>query len=162
MARDLSTLDADQDGYFQLTPMTGSLRYMAPEVALGEPYDEGCDVHSFTIVFWFMLAIERPFKNCRDQDSFFAHVFVQGLRPAIKRKWSETCKSLLKLGWEANKQHRCDMESVKAQLHRELCRLRGDAELLLSDDSLRRRSTYVFEKGRLTTCSEPRGSSKTL
>ena len=39
---------------YQLTGNTGSLRYMAPEVALKLPYNEKVDVYSFGIILWQM------------------------------------------------------------------------------------------------------------
>jgi serine/threonine protein kinase len=36
---------------------------MAPEVAMEEPYNELCDVYSFSIVFWEMMALAKPYGN---------------------------------------------------------------------------------------------------
>lgn len=36
---------------------------MAPEVALGRPYNELCDVYSFAIVCWEMMALSKPFED---------------------------------------------------------------------------------------------------
>ena len=43
----------------KLTGTTGSLRYQAPEVALGLPYNESCDVYSFSIVLWEILVMKH-------------------------------------------------------------------------------------------------------
>ena len=40
------------DGLYELSGNTGSMRYMAPEVALGNPYNHKVDVYSFGILFW--------------------------------------------------------------------------------------------------------------
>mmetsp|Transcript_13158 Transcript_13158/g.32113 ORF Transcript_13158/g.32113 Transcript_13158/m.32113 type:complete len:160 (-) Transcript_13158:170-649(-) len=45
--------------------MCGSPRYMAPEVATEEAYNELCDVYSFGIVAWEMMAMEKPFGDVR-------------------------------------------------------------------------------------------------
>lgn len=34
---------------------------MAPEVALEKPYNELCDVYSFSMVFWEMMALTKPY-----------------------------------------------------------------------------------------------------
>ncbi len=36
---------------------------MAPEVALGQPYDESADVFSFSLVAWEMLHLRKPFDR---------------------------------------------------------------------------------------------------
>ena len=48
---------------YQMTGNTGSLRYMAPEVALRKPYTEKCDVYSFGILVWQMARDRVPFKG---------------------------------------------------------------------------------------------------
>ena len=44
-----------------LTGQTGSVRYMAPEVSLGEPYNQAVDVYSFSMVLWEMLHMKKPY-----------------------------------------------------------------------------------------------------
>ena len=34
---------------------------MAPEVGLGQPYNLAADVYSWSMLMWFMLALEPPF-----------------------------------------------------------------------------------------------------
>jgi len=48
---------------YRMTGNTGTLRYMAPEVALNEPYHSGVDVYSFAVVVWQVLAGQVPFKE---------------------------------------------------------------------------------------------------
>jgi len=44
------------DTTYRMTGNTGSLAYMAPEVALRKPYNEKVDVYSFAILLWQMLS----------------------------------------------------------------------------------------------------------
>lgn len=46
---------------YQMTGMTGSLRYMATEVAMCQPYSEGVDVYSFGIIAYEMYTGVAPF-----------------------------------------------------------------------------------------------------
>ena len=51
-------LDRDKkaEGYgYKLTPTTGSIPFMAPEVAKGLPYDTKADVFSFSLLLWGIL-----------------------------------------------------------------------------------------------------------
>ena len=40
---------------------TGSRRFMAPEVALGEPYNLSADIYSFAILLWELVALDKAF-----------------------------------------------------------------------------------------------------
>lgn len=44
---------------YQMTGYTGSLRYMAPEVAKQTPYNETCDIYSVGLVLWEVCSLER-------------------------------------------------------------------------------------------------------
>jgi serine/threonine protein kinase len=46
------------DTVYEMTGGTGSLRYMAPEVALNKPYNEKCDLYSFGVLLWQMVMID--------------------------------------------------------------------------------------------------------
>eukprot|EP00291_Cryptomonas_curvata_P020353 CAMPEP_0172178234 /NCGR_PEP_ID=MMETSP1050-20130122/15906_1 /TAXON_ID=233186 /ORGANISM="Cryptomonas curvata, Strain CCAP979/52" /LENGTH=149 /DNA_ID=CAMNT_0012850897 /DNA_START=318 /DNA_END=767 /DNA_ORIENTATION=- len=43
-----------------MTGLTGTLRYMAPEVMITEEYNEKVDIYSFALVVWFMCTGIRP------------------------------------------------------------------------------------------------------
>jgi len=51
----------DEDSLRSLTGMTGSLRYMAPEVALCAPYNHKAEVFSFTSLLFEIIAHQKPF-----------------------------------------------------------------------------------------------------
>jgi serine/threonine protein kinase len=53
----------DSKTSYNMTGNTGSLRYMAPEVALQMPYTETVDVHSFALISWQMARRKVPFKG---------------------------------------------------------------------------------------------------
>eukprot|EP00640_Fibrocapsa_japonica_P004341 CAMPEP_0113938960 /NCGR_PEP_ID=MMETSP1339-20121228/5365_1 /TAXON_ID=94617 /ORGANISM="Fibrocapsa japonica" /LENGTH=230 /DNA_ID=CAMNT_0000942313 /DNA_START=42 /DNA_END=731 /DNA_ORIENTATION=- /assembly_acc=CAM_ASM_000762 len=43
---------SNEDEVYAMTGETGTVRYMAPEVAKGEPYNDKADVYSFSMVAW--------------------------------------------------------------------------------------------------------------
>ena len=47
--------------YYNLTANVGSIPYMAPEVVLGNPYNEKCDVFSFGILLYEIISLKPPF-----------------------------------------------------------------------------------------------------
>lgn len=48
---------------YKLTSCTGSRRYMAPEVALAEPYNEKSDVYSFGMLLYQVSSLVTPFDG---------------------------------------------------------------------------------------------------
>ena len=59
----LSEADLDGNETRKLTGNTGSLRYMAPEVALSKPYSHKAEVFAFATVLWEMASHERPYSE---------------------------------------------------------------------------------------------------
>lgn len=86
---------------FQPTPETGSLRFMAPEVALGLPYDHSCDIYSLALLVWHIAALKQPFHGYAHLSDFQAAV-IDGLRPVLPSCWKPSLKTLLAAAWSAN------------------------------------------------------------
>ena len=107
--------NVDDNGTFKLS-MVGSLSYMPPEVALGLPYNQTCDVYSFCILFWEMLAMDRPFAKIKSAKAMRDQVYGRGRRPPVKRDWPEACKVLLEGGWKANIQERFSIKRTRQLL----------------------------------------------
>jgi serine/threonine protein kinase len=61
--------DTHIDAPRQLSGETGSLRYMAPEVAHSRPYNHKADVFSFATLFWEMLSKQKPSPATQSIDS---------------------------------------------------------------------------------------------
>jgi serine/threonine protein kinase len=141
MARELLRLAEHSDGTYNFTQMTGTLRYMAPEVALGHPYNASVDAYSFSIILWEILALDRAYKSLTSEDEFKT-AFRKGNRPRLQSSFSERCKAILAGGWSPKLQDRLTMSTINGMLRRELIRLRNgdDTGLELG----RRRSTFVF------------------
>ena len=115
-----------QDGTYKLTGQTGSTRYMAPEVALGMPYNESVDVYSFSILVWQILHLEKPF------DTFTPHVFevnvvMNGVRPKCNTTHVMTTPlaNLLHRGWHAKWEQRPTMDDMAKGLQDEIGRMGG-------------------------------------
>lgn len=94
--------------------MTGTLRYMSPEIGRGERYNEKCDVYSFTVLLWEMLTCERPYNQYTSPEKLMRGVFTQGERPKLPRQWDTSLQHLVQSGWSPNVDERATM--------RQLCR----------------------------------------
>jgi serine/threonine protein kinase len=144
---------------FLLSGMTGSFRYMAPEVANSLYYNQRCDVYSFSLLLWEMLMLQRPYDNFPDQEVFMRKVFQQNTRPTIPKKWSRSLRALLAAGWSADQDHRLDMSILRSMLRAEVMHCKDGDETTLKGDSFLRRSThvYVFKEEKRPVIHAPAG-----
>jgi serine/threonine protein kinase len=142
LAKELKDTDKNADGTYNLTETTGSPRYMAPEIANSKPYNATCDVYSFAILFWEMLALKLPYEMYTNK-SLIEHVYNgRCSRPTINPTWPSAIKVLLQRAWAQDWKERPPMEQVTAMLKTEAARVRdGDDSGL---EHMRRRSTHVF------------------
>lgn len=63
IAKELKEKDRIEGDLYKCTKMTGTRRWMAPEVFLGQPYGLKADVYSFGLMFWYVVALELPFGD---------------------------------------------------------------------------------------------------
>jgi len=142
LAKELSDTDRVKDNLYNLTGMTGSPRYMAPEVAREEPYNKSCDVYSFSILVWQMMSMQTPFEVYTTR-KFAATVWNEPhKRPFMDDTWPLSLKVMIQRGWSANWKERLTFGQITSILRTECIRIRdGDASGL---EHTRRRSTFVF------------------
>lgn len=76
---------------YPLQGCTGSLRYMAPEVALSQSYNEKADIYSFGILLWQIGTGKLPFAGF-SLEKLVIQVIQGGLRPEIDRNGSGKSK----------------------------------------------------------------------
>ena len=100
---------------YELTGNTGSLRYMAPEVALREPYTEKVDTYSFGIMVWQMARDRVPFKGLTRED-FLSTVVRGGERPKLDKGWPSGFSNMLTACWHRDPQVRPSFETLVATL----------------------------------------------
>ena len=125
-----------------MTGMTGSPRYMAPEVGMETPYNATCDVYSFAILLWEMLSLKTPFELYTIK-SLRGKVWTEPhKRPQVDQSWPVAIKLLLKRAWSQNIRERPSMQSVLTILRKECVACRDGDESGLEHQ--RRRSTFVF------------------
>eukprot|EP00934_Nitzschia_sp_Nitz4_P003307 Nitzschia sp. Nitz4//scaffold126_size65214//59948//61181//NITZ4_006168-RA/size65214-snap-gene-0.59-mRNA-1//-1//CDS//3329534725//3297//frame0 len=111
LAKDLDPTLQTPDGMFHLTGNTGSLRYMAPEVALGEPYDQRVDSYSFGILFWQLCTLQTPYAG-HNAKSHAERVVRLGHRPPIQRSWPAGWIDMMNRAWCQDKRARPDFDEI--------------------------------------------------
>ena len=108
----------DHDGVYKLTGYTGTLRYMAPEVALSMPYNEKVDIYGFGIILYQIVTGVTPFTKL-NKDTYFFNVVHSNVRPDLnidennkKIKASDQIKQLIASCWDVNPTNRPTASSV--------------------------------------------------
>ena len=99
-----------QKGY-RMTGNTGTLRYMAPEVALNQPYHASVDVYSFSIVIWQVLAGQVPFQDMGKR-KYMEKVVKGGYRPEMSATWPAPFRRLLMRCWDKDKNKRPNFSEI--------------------------------------------------
>eukprot|EP00884_Botryococcus_braunii_P012957 jgi/Botrbrau1/21662/Bobra.43_1s0061.1 len=105
--------------FFDLTGMTGSYVYMAPEVTLCRPYNEKADVFSFAIIMYELLIrtstvsmlIEKGVADI-EQVEMYAQKVARGWRQPLPRWWPQELKELIKECWADRPGDRPSMAAV--------------------------------------------------
>ncbi len=99
----------------QLTGETGSMRYMAPEVANSQKYNHKAEVYSFASVLWELCSHRKPFLEYSSPDLFKTAV-AKGVTPKINSKWPAGLQSLFKDCWALDMAQRPEFGDVVPRL----------------------------------------------
>lgn len=118
LAKELKARDlVDPPEGFAATGLTGSRRYMAPEVCSCKNYGLKADVYSFAIVFWEVFSGQEAYPRM-SFNQHFDHVVIKAKRPNPKTAASATrnlSKSLLHLMsemWNPNPKDRPTFRNI--------------------------------------------------
>lgn len=128
LAREFPKEQALANDTYQMSGKTGSLRYMAPEVAREVPYNETVDVYSLAIMAWQIFEMDTPFRGY----SIAMHndlVVEKGGRPKVnQKKWGNNLCAWLKKAWSANIADRPSTKECTKVLRDEINALQDDIE----------------------------------
>jgi len=122
LAKRLQKQDKLENDLYNLTGNTGSLRYMAPEVAMGLPYDQRVDAYSFGILFWQLCSLTTPYSGytCKMHADF---VVRQGDRPQPDLSWQRSWIDLMMACWDPDIYDRPDFKDIVEVLENEITHL---------------------------------------
>ena len=103
---------------YEMTGNTGTLAYMAPEVALRKPYNEKVDVYSFAILLWQMLSGGNPYPNMT-KEAYMQQVVLGGERLPVVPIMSRAPVGVVRLMercWHADHTKRPDFTTILRDL----------------------------------------------
>jgi serine/threonine protein kinase len=124
LAKILENACVDSDTVYTMSGETGSLRYMAPEVADGLPYNFTADVYSFGIILWELNAGKKPYEGL-NRELFYERIVHGGERPSLGRKWPSELTSLITECWDADMFHRPPFRDIVSRLDAILAKEKG-------------------------------------
>uniref|UniRef100_A0A7S2RHH1 Protein kinase domain-containing protein n=1 Tax=Eucampia antarctica TaxID=49252 RepID=A0A7S2RHH1_9STRA len=139
LCKELKKEDKMKDGLYKMTAQTGSLRYMSPEVAKGEHYDQRADVYSFGILLWEILSLKKAFETFAVSD--FKQVFNKGYRPPVSGSIPIYTRTLVKECWSDDLNSRPDFSRI-ANL------LRGEMKDLSDSTEITNRTSHMLNRSR--------------
>jgi serine/threonine protein kinase len=133
---------------YKLTAFTGSIPYMAPEVAMRQPYGTEADVYSFSMMLWEMITLDFAYPGITIYD-FMTRVVKMDYRPPVGQndpsQWPAVLKTVITEGWDRQPTKRPTMKRVGMLL-------RGLLEDMNSgtsdEDSITNRSTKLMNRSR--------------
>jgi len=141
LAKRMDPIEKSDDGLYLLTGNTGSLRYMAPEVAKGEPYNQSVDAYSFGILFWQICSLQTPFAGMSAR--IHAEKIIQkGERPTPDRSWPLSWIDIMTRSWEPEKTRRPEFDEIAVILDQQVDDMRGN------DGEIPSRATEIKAKKR--------------
>ena len=123
LSKKIDPEDKQSDGLYHLTGNTGSLRYMAPEVARNENYDQRVDTYSFGILFWQICSLQTPYSGFSTK-MHAERVVRGGYRPNPDMTWPSSWVEMMFKCWNPILQQRPDFDEVTIFLEDELDQLR--------------------------------------
>lgn len=134
LAKELREEERNVDGLYNMTGFTGAVRYMAPEVGLRQPYNLKADIYSWSMLMWYMMALEPP-MGFYSPSMFIDRVFQKGYRPAVKEKWPEGLKQLMKDAWSDDTEERPSFQEIMIVLTNEVARVDPQVASFMGDSS---------------------------
>jgi len=111
LAKELDPRELLHDNIYQMTGMTGTQRYMAPEVMKNMPYNLSADTYSYSIVIWEIISLKKAYTGMGSSHHFH-HVAECNNRPEVDPAWPSALSTLITCGWHSDLSKRPDMSVV--------------------------------------------------
>ena len=144
LAKELKPKDlvSGKDGY-EATGLTGSRRYMAPEVVRCLPYGFSADVFSFAVLFWQIFALETPFANL-DPNKHYEYVVEGKKRPhKITNVLPSQLHQMMEQAWSDEADERPSFQQICTMLQADFISVSGSPN---GGTAVMDRSTFLSDR----------------
>jgi len=131
------------------TGIAGTLRYIAPENALGHPCGLSCDVYSFAILLYEIITLQVPFSDINLVTEFKDKVIRGRHRPDLKFIPSSMIKDLLRDCWDTKPINRPSFTEVRCIMEEII-----STGLLTNEEGLRNFAFKTVKVSQVETCAE--------
>ena len=124
LAAELNELTPLSSGAYNLKGGIGTCRFMAPEIALFQPYNLKADVYSFSMVMYNLLSLKKPYEGLNMKEWFDFAVTKDG-RPSISEiedtHTNENINKLMQHCWDPCLTIRPSFDAIECILQNESC-----------------------------------------
>ncbi|XP_023207980.1 mitogen-activated protein kinase kinase kinase 7-like isoform X1 [Xiphophorus maculatus] len=96
-----------------MTNNKGSAAWMAPEVFEGSNYSEKCDVFSWSIILWEVIARRKPFEEIGGSAFCIMWAVHRGTRPPLIKDLPEPIETLMTRCWDKEPSQRPSMSEIR-------------------------------------------------
>jgi serine/threonine protein kinase len=156
-------MEADRISFpddFNATGMTGSRRWMAPEVYFSEAYGLSADVYSFGLLLWNLCYLQLPFGDGLSLKTHHAKVMVRGERPRRlrSRTVSEAMWQLMNTCWSSDRFERPSFDNICEALRAEISNLRYSLQTCVGLDVTSSTAREISSSFRIGKAPSPNSS----
>jgi serine/threonine protein kinase len=107
-----------EDDMYEMSGV-GTRRYQAPEVVQLGRYNDKADVYGWSLLFWEMLTLQKPFETYSPTEHR-RFVCEGGERPKLDLQWPTWIQVVLRLAWEESVGDRLSSSAVCQRLQEQL------------------------------------------
>lgn len=151
LAKELKLVDlVEPPDSYEATGLTGSRRYMPPEVVRCANYGFKADVYSFSILFWEICALETPYAKM-DADTHFNKVVARGVRPKRLSYLPTQVRAMMEDGWSSDASKRPSFKQICLILQVAIADRTGE-----SNASVVNRSKHLLNRSLRSEVKAPR------
>ena len=115
LSRELPDPCVNANDVYDMSGKIGTVRYMAPEVALSRDYNQKVDTYSWAMLYWGCITLEKPYADM-SRAMHMSMVCSFGQRPDLTNEMPDSIKDLLKKSWSQSMYNRLTMSEVRVYL----------------------------------------------
>lgn len=139
LCKSLERRDKVKGGYgYNLTAKTGSIPYMAPEIALGKPYGLEADVFSFGVMLWEILTVDWAFNGFTTRD-YFERVVKGDERLPLPTNIPPMVRAVMPEAWHKDASKRPNIRRIGSLI-------RGELEDISTDTNVINRTQHMLNR----------------